>query len=214
MSFLAIFYPFTLPPNNLENQNTEKMKRASGDVILHMCTKNDVWCMVPEIKGTTDRVFCHFGPFLPFDPPNNPKNQNFEKMKVPGDIIISHLCTTNDGHMMYGSWDMECDRHNFLSFWASFCCFTPLTTWKIKMLKKWKKAPGDIIILHFCTTNEDHMMYGSWDMKHGRQNFLSFWASFFLSCTALIAWKIKILKKWKKSWRYHHFTCVYHKWLI
>ena len=42
LSFLAIFYPFTLPPNNLENQNTEKMKRASGDVILHMCTKNDV----------------------------------------------------------------------------------------------------------------------------------------------------------------------------
>ena len=40
---------------------------------------------------------------------------------------------------MCGSWNMKCDRHNFLSFWAIFCPFTPLTTQKIKILKKWKK---------------------------------------------------------------------------
>ena len=40
---------------------------------------------------------------------------------------------------MYSSWDIECDRHNFLSFWTIFCPFTPLTTRKIKILKKWKK---------------------------------------------------------------------------
>ena len=27
-----------------------------------------------------------------------------------------------------------------------------------------KKNPGDIIILHMCTTNYGHMMYSSWDM--------------------------------------------------
>ena len=60
--------------------------------------------MVPEIWNATDRVFCHFGPFLLSDPPNNLKNQNFENMKKkPGDIIILHLRTTNDNHMMYGS---------------------------------------------------------------------------------------------------------------
>ena len=42
--------------------------------------------------------------FLPFDLPNTLKNQNFEEMKkTPGDIIILHLCTINDNHMMYGS---------------------------------------------------------------------------------------------------------------
>ena len=41
--------------------------------------------------------------------------------------------------MMYGSWDMECNGQNFLSFWTIFCPFTPLTTQKIKILKKWKK---------------------------------------------------------------------------
>ena len=36
-----------------------------------------------------------------------------------------------------------------------------LTAQKIKILKKWKKTPGDIIILHTCTKNYDQMMYGS-----------------------------------------------------
>ena len=64
-------------------------------------------------------MFCHFGPFLPFDLPNNPKNQKFAKVekkkkkkkkknkkkkkKTRRDIIILHLCTTNDDHMIYGS---------------------------------------------------------------------------------------------------------------
>ena len=59
-------------------------------------------------------ILCHF---LLFDPPNNPKNQNFEKMKekTPGDIIL-RLSITNDDHMMYGSWDTEHDR--VLSYFA------------------------------------------------------------------------------------------------
>ena len=48
--------------------------------------------------------FVILGHFLPFDPPSNLKNQSFEKMKkTPEDIIILHLHTTNDDHMMYGS---------------------------------------------------------------------------------------------------------------
>ena len=33
------------------------------------------------VNNFLTKVFCHFGPFLPFEPPNNPKNQNFEKNK-------------------------------------------------------------------------------------------------------------------------------------
>ena len=61
-----------------------------------------------------------------------------------------------------------------------------------------KKMPGDIIILYKCTMNENHMMYCSWDMKHDRQNFLSFWTVFCLF-TSLTTQKIKILKIWKKQ---------------
>ena len=38
--------------------------------------------------------------------------------------------------------------------------------------KNKKKNPGHIILLHTCTINQDHVMYGSWDMKFNRQKFL------------------------------------------
>ena len=54
------FLPFHLPLKNPKNQNFEKMKTTSWDVIiLHMCTKNHNHMM-------TDIIFCHLGPFLPF----------------------------------------------------------------------------------------------------------------------------------------------------
>ena len=65
--------------------------------------------MVPEIQGMTE-FFCHSGPlFLPFDPPNNPKNQNFKimkkkkKRKMPEDMILLHLRTRNEYHMISGA---------------------------------------------------------------------------------------------------------------
>ena len=74
--------------------------------------------MVPEIWSTTDRIFCHFGPFfLPFYHTNNPENQSLEKMKkMPGDIIILYMCTKNYDHMIMVPeiWSAT-DRF--------FCCF-------------------------------------------------------------------------------------------
>ena len=59
------------------------------------------------------------------------------------------------------------------------------------------------------------MMYGSCNTRHGKQNFLSFWA-IFLHLTLLTTQKINIFKKMKKKkktlWRDYHFTLVYHKW--
>ena len=50
-----------------------------------------------------------------------------------------------------------CNFH--FSFSAIFCPFTPPKSPKNQNLKKGKKNPGDIIILHMCTKNYDHMMY-------------------------------------------------------
>ena len=98
--------------------------------------------MIPEILSMPARIFCHFEPFLLFYPTNNPKNQNFEKLKkMPWDIITLQKCAKNHNHMLYCSSDMACDRCNcYFSFWASFCPFTPRTTQKIKNLQKWKKC--------------------------------------------------------------------------
>ena len=72
--------------------------------------------------------------------------------KIPEDIIILHMFTKNDIHMMYGSWDMVRDRQNFWQFWVILCPFTSLTTQKIKISKKWKKCSeiSDVIFtFHF-----------------------------------------------------------------
>ena len=51
-------------------------------------------------------VFVILDLFSPTDPPNNLKNQNFEKMtkdkhtKVPTEIT---MCSIHENHMMYGS---------------------------------------------------------------------------------------------------------------
>ena len=59
--------------------------------------------IVPEIRRVTNVIFfITLGYFLPFYPPNDPKNQNFKTMKkTPGDIIILHICTENYDLMMY-----------------------------------------------------------------------------------------------------------------
>ena len=136
-----------------------------------------------------------------------PKNRNLKKLtKLPGDIIILHKYTISDNYMMYGSRDMKHDRQNFLSFWTVFC---PVTPWQPKKSKFWK-TPGNIIILHKCTKNHNHILYCSLDMAHNRFNcYFSFWA-FFSLFTSLTAQKIKIKKIWKKLLEiYYHFTIVY-----
>ena len=49
--------------------------------------------MVPEIWSATDRIFCHFGPLYALLPHS----------QESGDIIILHVYTINDNHMIYGS---------------------------------------------------------------------------------------------------------------
>ena len=110
------------------------MKKFAGNIIIsHMCTKKHNHMMY----GSWDRV----------------KQEEF--------FFILHMCTINDNHMMYGSsdmepdgqkrtknhdhmlhcsWDTMCDRCNsYFLFSAIFCPFTPITTQKIKISKKWKK---------------------------------------------------------------------------
>ena len=114
---------------------------------------------------------------------------------------------------MYYSWDMVYDRCNcHFSFWA--IPLPPLKAKKSIFLKKWKKKSGNIIILEIWTKNYDQMMYGSWDMVHDRCNcYFSFWANF-CPFTPLTAWKIKILKKWKKHLEISSFCIRVPKMMI
>ena len=62
----------------------------------------DVWFLRYGVIHTN--FFVILDRFLPYYPPMDPENQNFEKMKKnPEGIIILQICTINDSHMMYGS---------------------------------------------------------------------------------------------------------------
>ena len=128
-----------------------------------------IWCMVPEILRVTKFV-CHFGPVsCPFTPPKNLKNQDFKKLKnMPGDIIL-HIVT-----YMTVIWCMAPEILSAMDI--IFCHFTsspsPLTTKKIKILRKWKKHLE--ILSFYRSLPSVTIMFGSWDTKHNGQNVLSF----------------------------------------
>ena len=165
-----------------------------------MRTKNHIiWCMLPEI-WVQHTIFCHFGSFFwPFTPLLAPKIKNWKEWRR---YFLFRMCTINKD-----SWDIRRNRQKFSSFWVIFCPFIPLTNQKIKILKKWqkkKKNPGDVIILHLSTTNDNHMMYNVWFLRYGVQQEKSFLIlDHFLS----FYWKIKILKK-RESLESSSYPCV------
>ena len=129
------------------------------------------------IIGTVPEIFfVILGHFFPFYPSKNQENQNAIKKKkmekVSGDVIILHMCTKNHNYM-HASWDMEYDRHNFLSFRAIFCPFTPQLTPKIKIWNKCKKPWRYYPITHVY---HKWRSYDVWFIRYKtRQSFLSFW---------------------------------------
>ena len=167
LSFWTIFCPFSL----LTNWKIKilKLKKIPGDlIILHICTINGSHMMYGSWDMEHHReFFVILDRFLPFVfYPMNPENQNFEKMKKTSeDLIILQMCTINDSHMMYHSRDMECNRQNFLSFWTVFCSFTPLTTRKIKILKKWKKKAA-WRYYHFTQVYHKRQSYDVWFLRY------------------------------------------------
>ena len=125
-----------------------------------------IWCKIPEICSTTDRIFCHFGPFFALLAPLATQKKKIGKMKKThrNNIIILHMCTIHYDHMMYGSWNMEHNRQNILLFWAFFCPLISLTTKKIKILKKWKKT---LEIWSFYTSVQKSLSYAILFLRYG-----------------------------------------------
>ena len=132
-----------------------------------------IWCMVPKIKGMTDRFLLFWAIFCPLTLLTTQKIIILKKWKkTPGDTITLHLCITNDDHIMYGSWDIEHNRHNFLLFYNIFYPFTSLVTWNIKILKKWKNFSR-----YYRFTDEYHkwQSYDVWFLKYDAK-----WTEFFV----------------------------------
>ena len=143
------------------------------------------------------KCFCDFGPFFALSP-------HFWPWKLKSGKNVNKTFEITHVYHKWRSHDLCFLRYkaqqSFLSFWGNFCPLTLLTTWKIKILKKWNKNTWRYyhFTLKCIIDNDNHMMYGSWDMKRNRQKFLSFWA-IFCPFTPLTTQKIKIWKKKMKK---------------
>ena len=173
---------------NLKNQNFENWKHCWR---YHHFTRlpkiTIIWRTVPEIRSETGRIFCHFGSFFAL----------LNCLMIPK-IQNDNLLYIHEYHKWRScySWNIRCDRQKILSFWAIFRPFSPLTTWKNKILKLKKKNTWRYY--HFIHLHHKWISYDVWFLRYGVwQNFLSFWIVF-CPFTPLWTQKIKILKKWKK----------------
>ena len=97
-SFLAL-----LSPKQLEKLKFWKNKKNMWSYyyftqVYHLWQSYDLWFLRYEAWKT--ELFVILDYFLLWYPHNNPKNQNFKKLKkMTGDIIILHKCYKSHDHM-------------------------------------------------------------------------------------------------------------------
>ena len=126
------------------------MKKCPRDfIILHRSTINknhmmyDSWDMEHNRQNFFS-FWTFFALLQPPPPPPLPLQPRESKFwKNEKSIWIYHLlhkCTINNNNIIYGSWDINCNRQIFLSSWAIFYPLTCLTTLKMKTSKKWKNT--------------------------------------------------------------------------
>ena len=152
------------------------------------------------------RIFCQFGPFFTLLPPQQPRKLEIWKNgKQPWRYY--HFKRVYNKWKSYDIW--------FLIYWARktkvfvildhFLLFDTFKNPKNLNFEKMKREPIDIIILHKCTTNDNNMMYSSWDMKCDRQTFFVVLDRFLPFYPPSNPIKLKFCKTKKGNWRYHHF---------
>ena len=142
-----------------------------------------IWCMVPEVwkfwkNKNNAPIYYHF-------------------------THVHHKWQSYDVH----SWDMRHDGHKFVVILGHLYPTEQPENFekknKKKKKKKKKKPSGDIIILHKCMKNYNHMLHCSWDITCGECNFYFSFGLFFCPFTAL-----QIFLKMKKT---HGDIIILHK---
>ena len=100
------------------NKNISKLDISSFYTCAPKITIYDIWFLKYKMRQT--EIFIIF----PFQPLNNLENQNFNIEKSTWRYYhVTHFHHKWQSHDV-GSWDMEHDKQNFLSFQTVFCPFT------------------------------------------------------------------------------------------
>ena len=142
---LGHFFPF-YPRKKPQNKKFWKMKKLLQILSFYTCAPKIImiWCMVLKIWRATDIIFCHSGPFFALLAPYGPKKLKFWKNER-STWRYYHFTNVYHKWQSYDVWFLRyrVQRTKLFvildHFLTVFCSFTPLTTRKIKILKKWKK---------------------------------------------------------------------------
>ena len=98
---------------NLEHKN---------GVMTKCLEKSQIWCTVLERIDRQTEFFVILGLFCPF---TLPPSLMIPKICLEILSFYTYMWKINEDHMIHNSWNIRCDRQNFLSFWAIFCPFSP-----------------------------------------------------------------------------------------
>ena len=72
-----------------------------------------------------------------------------------------HCFSKTDMPKFHLDTSLEVQQTEFFVILDQFLLFLPPNNQENKKFEKLKKTPGDIIILHMCTINDNHMIYSS-----------------------------------------------------
>ena len=212
----ASFCPFT----SLTTRKIEILKKRKKHLEMssfYTCVPKITikWYMPPEIRSATDIIFLSFWTiFCPFTPLLTQKTKIWKNVKKPGDISLLHLCTINEDHMMYSSWDIKARRTKFFVILGHFLLFDPPNKSKNPYFEIMKKKHRDIIILHVCIYHK-WLSYDVWFLRYGARQQIS------LSFRTIFCYfnppphnnpENQNFEKMKNAWRSYYFARVYHKW--
>ena len=116
--FFSGIYWWTL--KNPKNQNFEKRKKNCWRYhhFTRVTKTTIIWGTVPEIQSKKNFFLSFWVIFDLYLPPLiTQKNKTWKKMKKASrDATIVNLYNRKHDQMMHAYLDMECDRHNCLSF--------------------------------------------------------------------------------------------------
>ena len=130
--------------------------------------------------------------------------------KIAGDIITTHEYQKSQSYDLR-FLDTDWGQTEFFVVLGHFLLFISSMILKNNILKKMKKVPWNITILHMCTINEDHMIFLRY--KARQTEFFVILDHFLLfHCPPDNLENQNFEKLEKNTRRYYHFTHVHHKW--
>ena len=116
-----LYYKVFWIANLMKNRQSWSLKRCWRYIILHMCTKTHNHIRYSSWDTKWVNFFCHVWAIFAFfpRPPPPPLTTQLSSNDDKKSIWRCHpfsLVQQKQDEMMYAYSNMECDRHNFLSF--------------------------------------------------------------------------------------------------